>query len=74
MIDVLSCGTGGTPTAVDDAIIEAIRGREDDKGYVELNEIKSLKKGDRVRILDGALYDQIGLFETMGDDQRVVIC
>jgi transcriptional antiterminator RfaH len=73
VVDILRCGNGETPTPVDDAIIEAIRYRENDKGYVELNEISGLTKGDRVRIVEGALCDQVGLFENLGDDQRVMI-
>ena len=73
VVDILRCGSGDAPTPVDDAIIEAIRRRENDKGYVELNELDGLRKGDRVRIVEGALCDQVGLFEKLGDDQRVMI-
>ncbi|MDA0262448.1 MAG: transcriptional activator RfaH [Proteobacteria bacterium] len=73
VVDILSIGSGSAPTPVDGAIIEAIRRRENDKGYVELDEIGALKKGDRVRIVEGALFDHVGLFESVNDDRRVVI-
>ena len=73
VVDILRCGSGTAPTQVRESIIEEIRGREDTEGYVRLDEISSLNQGDRVRIAAGALCDQVGLFENVEDNQRVVI-
>ena len=73
VIDILRCGSRTAPTPVRESIIEEIRSHEDPEGYVRLDEISGLNQGDRVRIVAGALCDQVGLFEKIGDDQRVVI-
>tara|TARA_B100000686_G_scaffold118442_1_gene125569 strand:- start:133 stop:642 length:510 start_codon:yes stop_codon:yes gene_type:complete len=73
VIDILRCGTGNAPTPVKNVIVEEIRSRESEDGFVGLDEIGRLKKGDRVRIVDGALSDHVGLFENTDDDQRVFV-
>ncbi len=73
VVNILRCGSGSAPTPVHESIIEEIRSREDAEGHVRLDEISGLHQGDRVRIVAGALCDQVGLFENVGDDQRVVI-
>ena len=66
-------GNGSAPTPVSDEIIEGIRGRESGDGYVELDEVGGLTRGDSVRIVEGAFCDQVGLFENVSDKRRVVI-
>ena len=64
---------GGTPAPVPDAVIEEIRGREDDDGLVPLADPTTLKPNDKLRIIDGALCDVIGLFVKAADNDRVVL-
>ncbi len=64
---------GDRPTPVPEGAVEEIRAREDVNGMVELRPLASLKKGDRVEIVSGALADQVGLFDEIVDSQRVVI-
>ena len=73
VVDILRCGNGSAPTPVSDEIIEGIRGRESGDGYVELDEVGGLTRGDSVRIVEGAFCDQVGLFENVSDKRRVVI-
>ncbi len=64
---------GGPPPPLADAIIAEIRGREDADGFVSLCDPSTLKPGARLRIEEGALRDQVGLFECAADDARVIL-
>ncbi|MBL8700121.1 MAG: transcriptional activator RfaH [Alphaproteobacteria bacterium] len=64
---------GDEPAAVPDGVVEAIRAREDDKGWIRLGTAASLAAGAAVRVLDGAFADRLGLFEAMTDDARVTV-
>ncbi len=57
---VLSCG--GRPVPVSDEIIEIIRARVGEGGFVKIGE--EPKVGDRIRINDGPLHDFEGIFES----------
>jgi transcription antitermination factor NusG len=57
------------PAAVDDNIIDEIRARER-AGFVELPEKPRFVRGDRVRITQGALFGQVGLYDGMRGDER----
>jgi len=63
--------SGDRPAAVPEGVVEAIRAREDERGWIRLGTAATLLPGARVRVLDGAFADQIGLFAAMSDDQRV---
>ena len=62
---------GIQPTPVPAGIVESIRAREDAQGWVRLG--LPFAKGAPVRILDGAFADQIGLFDTTEDADRVAV-
>jgi transcriptional antiterminator RfaH len=63
---------GDEPALVPEGIVEEIMSRENDEGVVAPH--KALfKPGERLRMLDGAFTDQIGLFEEMADDKRVIM-
>jgi transcriptional antiterminator RfaH len=64
---------GDHPLAVPRGIIEAIRAREDNEGWIIFGTPATLNVGDRVRILDGAFADRLGIFETMTDEARVTV-
>ncbi|MDP6832650.1 MAG: transcription termination/antitermination NusG family protein [Alphaproteobacteria bacterium] len=64
---------GERPGLISDAVIEEIRGREDEAGNVQLLDPNRLVPGDQVRLESGAMADHVGLFERRSDAERVVI-
>lgn len=64
---------GDAPVALPPGIIEEMRSREGDKGMIALHKARPFKAGDKVQIMSGAMCDQIGLFQSMGDDERIII-
>jgi transcriptional antiterminator RfaH len=63
---------GDRPAALADDIIADLRGREDERGLVQLNR-GVFRPGEKVRIVGGAFADHLGMFEAMGDSERVAI-
>jgi transcriptional antiterminator RfaH len=64
---------GDLPTPAPDGIVEGIRAREDELGFVSMAPDVPFRKGEMVRICDGALAEQLGLFEGVTDEQRVIL-
>ena len=64
---------GNKPAPVPDGIVEAIRRRQNENGYVVVKPASSFKKGEAVQIVSGALADHTGLFECATDEERVVL-
>lgn len=64
---------GDTPISVGDAIVDGLMARTDEKGRVEPAALQILQPGDQLRIIEGAMLDQVGAFERMTADQRVVL-
>jgi transcriptional antiterminator RfaH len=64
---------GDEPAPVPDTVIAALREREDENGLVRLPARPRFAQGDKVRLLDGAFADCIGLFEGMKDIERVSV-
>lgn len=65
-------GAGGRPMAVPPDVIDKIRRREDEQGYVVLNAGQTFREGDRIRIIEGPLSEMEGLFQT-DDQQRAIV-
>jgi transcriptional antiterminator RfaH len=63
---------GETPTAVSNQVIDSLRAREHD-GLVKLDLRPSFRIGDKVRLLDGAFADCLGLYEGLKDGDRVAL-
>jgi transcriptional antiterminator RfaH len=63
---------GDEPVAAAPGVVEALRQREDDNGLIRL-ERKLFAAGDKVRVLEGAFADCLGLYEGINDAQRVAI-
>ena len=61
------------PTPIADQVILGLRSREDTDGYVRLLLRPNFQAGDKIRILDGAFADCLGLYEGMRDSDRVAI-
>ena len=64
---------GDQPATVADSIIDEIKGREDDDGFIRLGRGQRFSQGDPVKISDGALCNHIGLFHCVTDNDRVII-
>ncbi|CAN5688913.1 hypothetical protein BH20ACI3_BH20ACI3_08540 [soil metagenome] len=66
-------GNGDRPLPVDDEIIQAVRERIGEEGYVQIQP-KPMHRGDRVMVFEGPLQGLKGILEQdMGDRERVVI-
>jgi transcriptional antiterminator RfaH len=63
---------GDRPAVVPAGVVEEIAARADAAGVVTLAP-SGLRKGDRVRIVEGPLADVTGLFEEMTDARRVTL-
>ena len=64
---------GDNPAAIAASIIDALKAREDDRGFVRLERRPRFAPGDRIRILDGVFSACLGLFEGMADRERIAI-
>lgn len=64
---------GDRPLPVPTEIIEAIRAREDERGYVVLGGGCTFRRGDRVRITEGPFAAAEGLFEDRSGAERVIV-
>jgi transcriptional antiterminator RfaH len=64
---------GDCPVAVPDTVIDALRSRENTSGYVQFDDRPKFGAGDKVRILEGAFYDCLGIYAGMPDRERVEI-
>jgi transcriptional antiterminator RfaH len=64
---------GDVPAVVPEAIIEGLQHREDTNGLVQLERRPRFAPGDKIRVLNGAFCDTLGLFEGIRDQERVAI-
>ena len=64
---------GNYPLSVSDEVVGAIRLRENEFGFVQLDQRPKFRAGDQVRVLEGAFYDCFGIYEGMSDRDRVGI-
>ena len=63
---------GGEPAEVPTSMIDAIRAREDEGGAVSLKP-EGLKKGDVVRVREGAFCDFEAIIDEVSDQKRVYL-
>lgn len=62
---------GGQPTVIDDRIIELVRSRANEEGFVKLDDFQP---GDKVVIKGGPFKNLVGIFDsTLKDHERVSI-
>ncbi len=64
---------GDKPATVPDGIVDALKSREDADGFVKLDGRPMFRLGDKIRVLDGAFGDCLGLFERVSERERVTI-
>lgn len=63
----------GQPASVEDGVINALKAREDDGGFVKLVRRSDFSPGDKVRIVEGAFIDNLALVEGVSDHERVAV-
>ena len=64
---------GDEPAAVPEGVVDALKQREDERGFVRMDLKPSFAVGDKVRVLAGAFMDNAGLFHGIADHDRVSI-
>ena len=63
----------GLPAPVPQGIVEEIAACENDYGMIVLPRRAPFEHGQPIQITSGAMCDQVGLFESMSDADRVVL-
>ena len=64
---------GEAPAVIGDTVIEGLKCRENAQGFIQLERRPQFAAGDKVRVREGVFCDCLGLFEGMGDRERVAI-
>jgi len=64
---------GDDPAEVAPSIIDALKLRQDDLGFVQLERKVPFELGEKIRVLDGVFSAYLGLFERTTDSERVSI-
>ena len=64
---------GDEPAEVPDDVITALKSRESELGFINLNCRPRYKAGDKIQVLDGVFSSCLGSFERMSDQERVSI-
>jgi transcriptional antiterminator RfaH len=64
---------GPDPAPLAREVLHVLRAREDEGGFVVMNHRAAFAMGEKVRILAGAFSDVVGLFDGLGDRERVAI-
>lgn len=64
---------GSEPAIVPSPVLRSLIEREDESGYVRLDERPTFAQGDKVRVIAGAFAGNFGLFEGLADRDRVLI-
>lgn len=64
---------GDRPAPIDEGVVNAIAQRESEEGFVRLMIAPSFNPGQPIRVTEGVFADQLGLYEGVGDRERVRI-
>lgn len=64
---------GELPTPIASSVIEGLKAREDESGFIQLDQRLKFRPGDKIRVMDGVFGDCLGLYEGMKDSDRVAI-
>lgn len=64
---------GEFPVPVPERVVNLLKNREDTSGFIQLDHRPKFKTGDKVRVLEGAFYDYLGIYDGMLDRDRVEI-
>ena len=63
----------GQPVSVEEGVIDALKAREDEGGFIKLARRSAFSPGDKVRIVEGAFIDSLALVEGVSDHERVAV-
>src|SRR5262245_18125368 len=64
---------GDYPVSVPDDVLGLLKCRENISGFVQLDHRPKFRTGDKIRILEGAFYDCLGIYDGMSDRDRVAV-
>lgn len=65
---------GKNPRRVPDRVVELLRGREDEEGFVHLDEDDSdLRRGSSVKVGAGMFQGNIGIYQGMDEAERAIV-
>lgn len=64
---------GEDPVPVPDGVVDEIRARETDEGFVRLGLPAGVRPGSPVRLIDGVFAEATGVLERVADANRVAI-
>ncbi len=64
---------GEHPAPVPEQVVDVLKSRENTSGFIQLDHRPKFKTGDKIRILEGAFYDCLGIYDGMPDRDRVGI-
>ena len=63
----------GHPASVENSVVDALKAREDEGGFIKLARRNCFSPGDKVRITEGAFIDNLALVEGVSDHERVAV-
>ena len=66
-------GTDDAPLPVPENIVAAVKAREDESGFVKLDQRPIFQIGQKIRVLEGVFTDLLGLYDGMPDHDRVAV-
>jgi transcriptional antiterminator RfaH len=64
---------GETPSPLASEVVETIRRREDQDGFVRLGLPAGVSTGSSIRLLDGMFADHVAVLDRVADDYRVAV-
>ncbi len=64
---------GEEPAEINSRIIEELKNRECERGFIQLDQRPKFQLGDKLRVIDGVFSGGFGLFDGMTDRDRVTI-
>lgn len=64
---------GEYPAPVPERVIDELKGRQSVSDLIELDCRPKLKVGEKIRVLEGAFHDCLGIYNGMSDRERVEI-
>lgn len=64
---------GEYPAPVPEQAIDLLKSRQNASGFIQLENRENFKVGDKIRVLEGAFYDCLGIYDGMSDRERVGI-
>ena len=65
--------SGGEPAAISNRIIDGLKNRESELGFIQLDQRQKFRPGDKLRVIDGVFCESLGLFDGITDNERVTI-